>query len=93
MSDTETPIEAGARALRDGRHEAKKRGQDTWEFADMARVVFGSVGVEGLAEVLRAHIRLRPPYGDCSCGYEVPLGHPFSEHEAEAVIAWLGGGA
>lgn len=62
MTETETPIEAGARAL----HDRTYAGLDVglWErrteagrerFLGDARAVFASVGVEGLAEVLRAH--------------------------------------
>jgi hypothetical protein len=99
MTDTETPIEAGARALRDGRHEAKKRGQDTWEFADMARAVFGSVDVEGLAGEINRHAPSDAPQApggtECTCGDGAGAWEDIEvadRHVAEAVKSWLTNG-
>lgn len=43
--------------------------------------------VQAVAEALIDHTRLRPPSGECSCGHEVPLGHSFAMHQAEAAVA------
>lgn len=112
MTDTETPIEAGARAL----HDRTYAGLDVglWErrtevgrerFVGDAGAVFGSVDIEGLAEVLIQHRDYRE-WDDglatggfaCRCGTEVETGlrpdPEFRRHQAEAVVAWLmGGGA
>lgn len=44
---------------------------------------------EDIAERLIHHYQVRPPYGDCSCGHVVPLGHSFAEHQASAILAAL----
>jgi hypothetical protein len=43
-----------------------------------------------IAAVLMHHRRLRPPSGACSCGYDVPLGLSFIDHQATAIAAALG---
>lgn len=112
MTDTETPIEAGARAL----HEKTYAGLDigSWDtrsargrerFLTDAQAVFGSVGVEGLAAEIGRHWLLEPShaYGDarrvnrsCNCGRTLAPQHfewrhsqEMTQHEAEAVKAWL----
>jgi hypothetical protein len=113
MTDTETPIEAGARALH-GRiyGEISTLGWDVRgpgqreQFLGDARAVFESVDIIGMTKVLSAHPtwRLRGCCPDddwyiCSgCGAEIEtaLAHvdaEFRDHQAVAVIAWLGGGA
>jgi hypothetical protein len=45
--------------------------------------------VQIITAVLIAHTRIRPPAGDCSCGHVVPLGHSFTAHQAERIVAAL----
>lgn len=41
--------------------------------------------VSEAGRVLREHIRIDVPHGDCSCGHVVPLGHSFAAHQADAL--------
>jgi hypothetical protein len=106
MTDTETPIEAGARALHDRIYAGL--GAGSWgmrtevgreRFVGDARAVFGSVGVEGLAEEINRHAPsdapTEPGGANCTCGDGPDAWEDIETadlHVAEAVIAWLSGG-
>jgi hypothetical protein len=92
MSETKTPVEVAAEAVRSATWAPDEERMSV----QFARAALGSVDVEGLAEVLREHrIECTGP-GEVTCrgcrGAGWMSWHAYHQHVAEAQKAWLTGG-
>lgn len=93
MSEDRTPVEVAAEAAR-AAVEARAGHVSTRLAQEVALAVFGSVDVDGLAEVLRDHGNdgTRGGRFACACGSVFSISNDRYAHQAEAVKAWLTNG-
>jgi hypothetical protein len=106
MSETKTPVEVATGAVESALMDYDP--VDWKDAPEIARAALGSVDVDGLAAEIGRHWLLEPShaYGgarrvtrSCNCGRTLAPQHfewrhsqEMTQHEAEAVKAWLTGG-
>ena len=109
MSETRTPVEVAAEVGPLAYTQAMTDPTVPHVWRHVVSTVFGSVDVDGLAAEIGRHWLMEPSgaYGgprpverSCNCGrvlapqyFEWRHSQEMTQHEAEAVKAWLTGGA